>query len=81
MSGSDHSAQSGDQRETLMHRRQVIGVLYRVLLIAGVLAFPIFIILILFTPQFRWWAIFFPSAVILLGVLLAWVEYRLYRQL
>jgi uncharacterized membrane protein YqjE len=81
MSGSDRSALGGEQREKLIHRRRIIGVLYRALLIIGVLAFPIFIILIIFTPQFRWWTIFFPTAIILLGVLLAWVEYALYKRL
>jgi L-asparagine transporter-like permease len=77
----------GTSREKLVHRRKVAqrrrvaGVLYRVLLIMGILAFPFITILILFTVQFRWWAIFFPTALILLGVLLAWYEYRLYKRL
>jgi membrane glycosyltransferase len=68
-------------RRKVAHRRRVAGVIYRVLLIMGMLIFPLFVILILFTVQFRWWAIFFPTALILLGVLLAWYEYRLYKRL
>lgn len=81
MTGPDHSAKSRDQVEKLNHRRQVIGVLYRILLIAGALAFPLVAILIIFTPQFRWWAIFFPAAILLVGTVLAQVEYTLYKRL
>ncbi|MCB2213911.1 hypothetical protein KQH50_00810 [bacterium] len=70
-----------DPREKLERRRKVVGVLYRVLLILGMLSFPLFAILILFTVQFRWWGILFPIGLISLGVLLAWLEYGLYQRL
>lgn len=81
MPGTGSPTPDEDLRKKSIHRQKIAGVVYRVLLIMGLLAFPLFAILIFFTVKFRWQAIFIPTALILLGVFLAWLEYRLYKRL
>jgi hypothetical protein len=76
--GKDRSA---EQQRRLKNWVQLLGVLFRILILSGLVILIFAIILVLFTNLVRWWMLGFPLAIVVLGVLLARIEYLLYRRL
>ena len=54
-----------------------LGVLYRLLLISGLIFLLVLVGMLLFTAVFAAWVLIFPILLILTGIFLAWLEYRL----
>lgn len=58
----------------------LVGVLFRLLIVAGLILGVLVIFTILFTSMFRLWILILPAVLIALGVLLAWLEFRLHSR-
>jgi uncharacterized membrane protein len=76
--GKDRSA---EQQRRLKNWVQLLGVLFRILILSGLVILIFAVILVLFTNLVRWWMLGFPLAIIVMGVLLARIEYLLYKRL
>jgi uncharacterized membrane protein len=72
---------SDEQQKRLKNWVQLLGVLFRILILSGLVILIFAIILVLFTNLVHWWMLGFPLAVIVSGVLLARIEYLLYKRL
>jgi len=57
-----------------------LGVIFRLLIILGLLLFAAAVVLVLLTDLIPYWTVFFPVALVLMGILLARVEYRLHQR-
>lgn len=57
---------------------KLVGVLFRLMIVLGLILLMLVMAAILFTSLFRFWILVVPVLVIALGLLLAWVEYKLH---
>jgi undecaprenyl pyrophosphate phosphatase UppP len=66
------------------HRQQkwvrLLGVVFRLLIILGLLLFVVMVFGLIFTSAVSDWMFLLPIALIFLGIVVAWFEYRLHRQ-
>lgn len=60
---------------------RLTAVLFRVLIILGLISLTIFIILLVFTKIFTIWILLIPVVLVLIGICLAWLEYYLHDRL
>lgn len=66
------------QREHQVKKARLLGVGYRVVLVSGLLTLIAILVLLIFTRRMIVvMLLLLPAALIALGVILAWVEYRL----
>ena len=70
---------SDDEKEKLDRRIRGLGVAYRFLIVLGLVLLVGFVLLLALTPFLSRWSLLVPVGLILLGVLLAAQEYRLFR--
>jgi uncharacterized membrane protein len=61
----------------LQHWIRILTVLYRIFILLGLVLLILAIFLLALTPHFPAWILMVPGLLIGLGVLLAWIEYRL----
>lgn len=59
---------------------KLIGVLFRLMIVLGLILLVLVVGAILFTSLFRFWILVLPVSLIILGLILAWVEYRLHSR-
>lgn len=57
---------------------RVLGVVFRLLIILGVLLLGLVTALLLLTEILAAWALVLPFALLLIGIWIAWLEYRLH---
>jgi uncharacterized membrane protein YoaK (UPF0700 family) len=60
--------------------QRILGVLYRLVIILGLLSFALGAVLVIFTDWILKWQMIFPVLLILTGVVLARVEFVLYKR-
>ena len=66
------------QRERQVKKARLLGVVYRVVLASGLLTLIAVLVLLIFTRRMIVvMLLLLPAALIALGIILAWVEYRL----
>jgi L-asparagine transporter-like permease len=73
----DMSVEAEKQQKKLTGWVRFFAVLYRIVLVAGLLALVAVVVLLLATDLFNAWVLLLPAALITLGIVLARVEYRL----
>lgn len=59
---------------------RLLTVLFRTLIILGLISSAVVILLLALTSRFSCWILFVPGLLIALGILLAWVEYKLHNR-
>jgi hypothetical protein len=74
---TENSAPEGDQRTA--RKLRTLGIAYRVLLILGIVLFIATAFLAIFTVRITVWYLGIPAAIFLLGIILARMEYNLFR--
>ena len=57
-----------------------VGVLFRLMIVLGLILLLLVVGAILFTSLFSFWILVLPVSLIALGLILAWVEYRLHSR-
>ena len=57
-----------------------LGVMFRLLIILGLLLFAAAVVLVLLTDLIPYWTVFFPVALVLMGIVVARIEYRLHQR-
>jgi uncharacterized membrane protein len=68
----------GEENEKRLIRQvRFIAVIYRIVLMAGLLVLITAVVLLLVTDLFTAWILILPAALIALGIVLARMEYRL----
>lgn len=73
--------QPADLNKAGMRRWQrILGVVYRLVIIVGILSFAVGAVLVIFTDWILAWQMIFPVLLILMGVVLARVEFVLYKR-
>ncbi|HEY9122417.1 MAG TPA: hypothetical protein VIM80_05430 [Brevefilum sp.] len=73
--------QPADLNKAGMQRWQrLLGVVYRLVIILGLLSFALGAVLVIFTDWVLAWQMIFPVLLILIGVVLARVEFVLYKR-
>lgn len=71
---------SDEGREQLANRIRALGTAYRILIVVGLLLLGATVVVLIFTSFLSRWWLLLPVILILLGIILARLEYRLYRQ-
>jgi uncharacterized membrane protein YoaK (UPF0700 family) len=64
----------------IRHWQKILGVVYRLVIIMGILSFTLGAVLVVFTDWILAWQMIFPVLLILTGVVLARVEFVLYKR-
>ena len=72
---------SHENQERLAKWVRLLGVVFRILILSGLVILVLSIGLVLFTNLLRCWMLGFPLAIVVIGVLLARIEYLLYKRL
>ncbi len=62
-------------------RQHLLGVVYRLVIIFGLIFLVVGFILVVFTAFIPYWFLIFPVALIIIGILLARIEYTLHMKL
>jgi uncharacterized membrane protein YoaK (UPF0700 family) len=60
--------------------QRILGVVYRLVIIVGILSFALGAVLVVFTDWVLAWHMIFPVLLILIGVVLARMEFVLYKR-
>jgi len=60
--------------------QRILGVVYRLVIIVGILSFALGAVLLVFTDWVLAWHMIFPVVLILIGVVLARMEFVLYKR-
>jgi hypothetical protein len=81
----DEQKQKTDQstkgeNDALLRWQRFLGVVYRLVIIIGLLSFALGAVLVIFTGWILAWQMIFPVLLILTGVVLARVEFVLYKR-
>ena len=74
---TENSAPEGDQQPA--RKLRTLGIAYRVLLILGIVLFIATAFLAIFTVRITVWYLGIPAVIFLLGIILARMEYNLFR--
>jgi len=69
------------KKESLRSWTSFLGVIYRLAIIIGLLFTIGTVVALIIIDIVPLWTLIFPVSLILFGVILAWIEYRLYRKL
>ena len=67
-------------KSALISWQRFLGVAYRLVIIAGLLSFALGFVLVIFTDMIPLLFMAFPIVVIIIGIMLAGLEYRLYKR-
>ena len=78
---NEHTSKSDPHRESHEGWVRFVAVVYRIFLVLGLLLLGATAVLIFFTRRTYLWVVIVPLGLITLGVILAHVEYRLYKRL
>lgn len=68
-----------EEKDTRTQKIKALGIAYRVLLILGLVLFVATAILAILTVRITVWYLAFPAVIFLLGIILARLEYNLFR--
>lgn len=68
------------QTKRLSKRIRLLPVLYRILIILGLVSLALSIFLLAFNSRFSFWILLAPGLIVALGILLAWIEYKLHNR-
>ena len=74
---TENSAPEGDQQTA--RKLRILGIAYRILLILGIVLFIATVFLAIFTVRITAWHLTIPAVIFLLGIILARMEYNLFR--
>jgi hypothetical protein len=77
----EHTSESDPRAKSQGSWARLIAVIYRIILVLGLLLLGATAVLIFFTRRTYLWVVSVPLGLITLGVILAHVEYRLYQRL
>jgi fatty acid desaturase len=69
-----------ETRERMMQQVRLLAIMYRVLIIAGLVFFLAAVVVSLWTLQIFFWLFIVPLILIGAGIVLARIEYRLYER-
>lgn len=69
-----------ETRERMMQQVRLLAIMYRVLIIAGLVFFLAAVVVSLWTLQIFFWLFIVPLILIGAGIILARIEYRLYER-
>ena len=67
--------------EPIRQRQRLIGFVYRLLIIFGLITLVIGAVMVVFTSIVPFWSLAFPLAVVLVGIILARYEYTLHKRI
>jgi len=70
----------GHNKAGMRRWQRILGVVYRLVIIVGILSFALGAVLVIFTDLILAWQMIFPVLLILTGVVLARVEFVLYKR-
>ena len=68
------------QIQRLSNWIQLLSIVYRILIVLGLVVLILVILLLALTAQFSSWILLVPAIMIGAGILLAWVEYTLHTR-
>ncbi len=71
---------ASEEKDRKAQKIKALGVAYRVLLILGLVLFVATAILAILTVRITAWYLAFPAVIFLLGIILARLEYNLFRR-
>lgn len=71
---------ASEEKDRTAHKIKALGIVYRVLLILGIVLFIATAILALLTVRITVWYLTIPVTIFLLGIILARLEYNLFRR-
>ncbi len=77
----DKKTVSEKQLQKMKRGLHILTISYRVAIILGLVSFVVVSIITLFLLKFILWLWIISAAMIVVGVLLAWAEYRLYHHI
>lgn len=77
----EHTPEPNPRAKRLAGWMRFTAVIYRIILVVGLLLLAATAVLIWFTRRTYLWVVIMPLGLIALGILLAWVEYRLHMRL
>lgn len=69
-----------EEKDKKAQKIKALGIAYRALLILGIVLFIATAFLAIFTVRITVWYLSFPAAILLLGIILARLEYNLFRR-
>jgi len=81
VSDKEQTSESDPRAKSVGGWARLIAVIYRIILVLGLLLLGATAVLIFFTRRTYLWVAIVPLGLITLGVILAYVEYRLYTRL
>jgi hypothetical protein len=81
-----HNGYQGEKEPTpekgsVRQRQRFVGVVYRSLIIFGLLTLAIVAVLVVFTSFFPFWSLAFPLMFVVAGIILARYEYALHKRM
>jgi uncharacterized membrane protein len=76
----DKKTNQDREPSTLQKWQRFFGVIYRVVILIGLIAFVLGAVVVVFTDLILAWQMVFPVILILIGVILARVEFVLYKR-
>ncbi len=71
---------ASEDKDKKTQKIKALGIVYRVLLILGIVLFIATAFLAIFTVRITVWYLAIPAAILLLGIILARLEYNLFRR-
>jgi uncharacterized RDD family membrane protein YckC len=77
MTKRENQALDEETRERMMQQVRLLAIMYRVLIIAGLVFFLAAVVVSLWTLQIFFWLFIVPLILIGAGIILARIEYRL----
>ncbi len=80
MTKRENQALDEETRERMMQQVRLLAIMYRVLIIAGLVFFLAAVVVSLWTLQIFFWLFIVPLILIGAGIILARIEYRLYER-
>ena len=76
----DEKINQEQEPSTLQKWQRFFGVVYRVVILIGLIAFVLGAVVVVFTDLILAWQMVFPVIIILVGVIFARVEFLLYKR-
>lgn len=67
------------EMENIRQWQQFLGVVYRILIILGLISFLVILILVVFTDIISFWFFILPFIMIVFGIILARLEYVIHK--
>lgn len=70
-----------EKMKRLLGWKRFLGVLFRILILSGLIFLVVLTAGLIFASWFRWWTVLLAAGLIVLGVVLARCEYQLHQRL